>query len=221
MSALLPSFERLLDAYPGAEMAALDQAGYLDALRDLPLIEVEPLIRALGRRGLAEPIAETMAERAVEQPTRELLAVLAAVEIAGGAERLLRMSVAHAGQREQFGKPIGAFQAIQQQIAVLAEKAVLVRIAAQAGCTHGLRPSTELAAVAKSIAGAAVPVMTGIAHAVHGAIGITADFPLHRITARMHALRMAHGAESYWNARLGQARLAFSAGNSLDFVRAI
>lgn len=221
MSALLPSFERLLDAHSGAEMAALDQAGYLDALRDLPLVEVEPLIRALGRRGLSEPITDAMAARAVDRPTRELLAVLAAVEIAGGAERLLEMSVVHAGQREQFGKPIGAFQAIQQQIAVLAEKAVLVRISAQAGCTHGLTPSTELAAVTKSVASAAVPVMTAIAHAVHGAIGITAEFPLHRITARMHALRMAHGAESYWNARLGQARLASGAGNSLDFVRAI
>jgi acyl-CoA dehydrogenase len=221
VSALLPSFERLLDAHPGAEMAALDQAGYLDALRDLPLVEVEPLIRALGRRGLSEPITDAMAARAVDRPTRELLAVLAAVEIAGGAERLLEMTVVHAGQREQFGKPIGAFQAIQQQIAVLAEKAVLVRISAQAGCTHGLTPSTELAAVAKSVASAAVPVMTGTAHAVHGAIGITAEFPLHRITARMHALRMAHGAESYWNARLGQARLASGAGNSLDFVRAI
>jgi acyl-CoA dehydrogenase len=221
MSELLPSFERLLDAHTGAKIAALDRAGFLDALRELPLIEVEPLIRALGWRGVAEPIAEAMAARAVEQPKRELLAVLAAVEIAGGAERLLEMSVAHARQREQFGKPIGAFQAIQQQIAVLAEKAVLVRITAQAACAQGLEPPAELAATAKSVASAAVPVMTGIAHAVHGAIGITAEFPLHRITARMHALRMAHGAESYWNARLGQARLAFSTGNSLDFVRAI
>jgi alkylation response protein AidB-like acyl-CoA dehydrogenase len=128
------------------------------------------------------------------------------------------MSVAHAQGRVQFGKPIGSFQAVQQQIAVLAEKAVQVRIAAQSACAAGLEPPSDLAAVGKGVASAAVPVMTGIAHAVHGAIGITAEFPLHRITARMYALRMAHGAESYWSQRLGAARLAF-AGTSLDFVR--
>jgi acyl-CoA dehydrogenase len=215
---LLASFERLLDAHPGEALPALEAAGYLDALRELPPAEVEPLLRALGRRGVAEPVAQAMAERAVPRPPRELLAVLAAVEIAGGAERLLEMTLEHANTRRQFGKPIGAFQAVQQQIAVLAEKAVLVRIAAQAACAGGLDVTVERAAVAKSVTSAAVPVMTGIAHAVHGAIGITAEFSLARITARMHALRMAHGAESYWNARLGTARLAFQ-GESLDFVR--
>lgn len=217
---LIGSFERLLDANPGeALMPALEQAGYLDALKELPLAEVEPLLRALGRRGIDEPVAEAMAARAVAEPSRELLAAMAAAEIAGGAERLLDMSVEHANTREQFGRPIGKFQAIQQQLAALAEKAVLVRIAAQAACAHGLTPPLEAATMAKSVASSAVPVMAGIAHAVHGAIGITAEFPLHRITARLHALRMAHGAESYWNARLGRARLASPHFNSLDFVR--
>jgi hypothetical protein len=218
---LLHSFERLLDAHSGGElMPALVEGGFLDVLKDLSLAEAEPLIRSMGRRGIAEPITDAMAQRAVATPSRELLAVLAAVEIAGGAERLLEMSVAHAKTRVQFGKPIGSFQAVQQQMAVLAEKAVLVRIAAQAACATGLQPASNPAAVAKGVASAAVPVMTGIAHAVHGAIGVTAEFPLHRITGRMHALRMAHGAEGYWHQRLGSARLAV-AGNSLDFVRAI
>ena len=217
---VLGPFERLVDANPGeALMPALEKAGYLDALRDLPLAEVEPLLRALGRRGIDAPFAETIAARAVANPSLALLAVLAAVEIAGGGERLLEMSIAYANAREQFGKPIGRFQAIQQQIAVLAEQVVLVRVAAQAGCAQGLHPPVEAAAVAKSVASSAVPVMTGIAHAVHGAIGITAEFPLHRITARLHALRMAHGAESYWNRQLGRARLASPLVNSLDFVR--
>jgi len=218
---MLESFERLLDAQAGgAVMPALAEAGYLEVLNELPLAEAEPLIRAVGRRGIVEPVAETMAARAVAEPSRALLAVLAAVEIAGGAERLLEMSVDHANTRRQFGKPIGAFQAIQQQIAVLAQRAVLVRIAAQAACAAGLDPSAAQAGTAKSVASAAVPVMTGIAHAVHGAIGITAEFPLHRVTGRMHTLRMAHGAEGYWNARLGAARLKFE-GETLAFVRKI
>jgi acyl-CoA dehydrogenase len=217
---LLGPFERLLDANPGAAlMPALAEAGYLDALRELPLAEVEPLLRALGRRGVDAPVAEAMAARAVAEPSRALLAVLAAAEMAGAGERLLEMSIAHANDRQQFGKPIGKFQAIQQQLAVLAEQVVLVRIAAQAACAHGLEPPLAAAATAKSVASTAAPSIAGIAHAVHGAIGITAEFPLHRLTARLHALRMTYGAESYWNARLGEERLEAEAFNSLHFIR--
>lgn len=217
---LLGPFERLLDANPGAAlMPALEEGGYLDALRALSLTEVEPLLRALGWRGIDTPIAEAMAARAVPAPSRELLAVMTAAEMAGAGERLLEMSIDHANDRQQFGKPIGQFQAIQQQLAVLAEQVVLVRIAAQAACVHGLEPPITAAAMAKSVASAATPVIAGIAHAVHGAIGITAEFPLHRLTARLHALRMAHGAESYWNARLGAARLETAPFSSLDFIR--
>lgn len=222
MTELLSSFERLLDAHPGEGlMPALDAGGYLDALRELPLSEVEPLLRALGRRAIDAPVAEAMAVRATPEPSRALLAVLAAIEIAGGAERLLDMSIEHANTRQQFGKPIGKFQAIQQQLAVMAEQAMLVRVAAQAGCAQGLTPTIALAAVAKSVASRAVPLITGIAHAVHGAIGITAEFPLHRISARLHALRMAHGSESYWDRQLGQVRVQAAVFNSLDFIRSL
>jgi len=217
---MLDQFERLLDANADAVLSALEAAGYLDALRELPLIEVEPLIRAVGRRGIAEPVAEAMAARAVPEPSRALCGVLASIEIAGLGERVLAMSLEHAGQRVQFGKAIGSFQAVQQQLAVMAEQVVLVRVAAQAACAAGLQPSNEQAAVAKSVASAAVPVIAGIAHAVHGAIGITAEYPLASLTARMHALRMAHGSEGYWNALLGRSRLR-SRGNSLDYVRSI
>lgn len=222
---IIDAFEKLLAAHEGPALwDAIAEAGYLDALAPesgLTLAEVEPLLRALGRHAVDLPVAEAMAARAVAAPTRALCAVLAAVEIAGGGERLLEMSLAHAGQRRQFGKPLAAFQAIQQQLAVLAEQVVLVRIAAQAACAGGLDPGIALAATAKQVASAAVPVMTGIAHAVHGAIGITREFPLHRVTARLHALRVAHGAESYWAEQLGALRLASDAGDSLAFVRAI
>jgi hypothetical protein len=215
---LLAFFERLLDT-EADPLAALDAAGFLDALRELPLAEVEPLLRALGRRALAAPVAETMAARAVTEPPRALLAVMAAAEMAGLGERLLEMSVDHANTRQQFGKPIGRFQAVQQQLAIMAEQVVLTRVAAQSACSHGLAPPLLAAASAKSVASSVAPVIAGIAHAVHGAIGITAEFPLHRFTARLHALRMAHGSEGYWNARLGEARVSAACRNSLDFVR--
>lgn len=219
---MLGPFERLLDANPGAAlMPALDEAGYLDALRELPLSEVEPLLRALGARAIDAPVAETMAARAVAQPSRALLAVMTAAEIAGAGERLLAMSLEYANTRQQFGRPIGKFQAIQQQLAVMAEQVVLTRIAAQSGCAQGLEPSVAAAAVAKSVASSAAPVVAGIAHAVHGAIGITAEYPLHRLTAWLHALRMAHGSEGYWNRQVGRIRIERETTNSLDFVRSV
>lgn len=233
---LLGPFERLLDAHArdGLE-EALDAAGYLDLL--VPgvgpgLDEAAPLLRALGRRGIDLPLGQTMAARAAAPaaPDRALLAVLAANEIAGGGEALLDMCLAHATTRRQFGRPIGQFQAVQHQLAQLAEQVVLVRVAAEAACRAGPLPPAPLAAMAKTVASAAVPVMTGIAHAVHGAIGITRDFPLHRITGRLHRLRMAAGSESFWAEQLGAARLAAARlgetgadapGASLGFVRAV
>ena len=217
---LLTSFERIMQANPADQlMSALDEAGFLDALNALPLSEAEPLLRAAGRLG-AEGVVEAMLARVSFGPGRPLLAVLAAIEMAGIGERLLEMSIEHANQRSQFGKPIGRFQAVQQQLAVMAEQVVLVRIAGQSACGHGLALPENVAAMAKSVASSAAPVVARIAHAMHGAIGMTAEFPLHRFTARLHALRMAHGAESYWNARLGEARLGFG-GNSLDYVRTL
>lgn len=219
---MIDQFERLIEANPAnALMPAMRAAGYLDALRELNLADAEPLIRALGRHGAGQPVVEAMAQRAVDAPDRPLLAVLAAVEMAGIGERLLAMSLDHTNARSQFGKPIGRFQAVQQQLAVMAEQVVLMRIAGQAACRHGLDAPEPAAAVAKSVASAAAPVIAGIAHAVHGAIGITAEFPLHRFTARLHALRMAHGSESYWNERFGAQRLGYAGGNSLDFVRSL
>nr|WP_217352857.1 acyl-CoA dehydrogenase family protein [Sphingomonas sp. ID1715] len=218
---MLAPFERLLDAHGSADLLPeLERSGFLAALVELPLADVEPLLRALGRRAIDAPVVETMAARAFLEPSRPLLAIMTACEMAGLGERLLEMSIEHANQRSQFGKPIGRFQAVQQQLAVMAEQVILVRIAAEAACVHGLAPSESAAAMAKSVGSKAAPVIAGIAHAVHGAIGITAEFPLHRYTARLHALRMAYGSESYWNARIGAARLQ-SDGTSLEFVRGL
>ncbi len=150
---------------------------------------------------------------------RPLGAVIAAVEIAGGAEKLLGMCIDHANTRVQFGKPIAKLQAIQQQLAVLAQHAVMARMSAQIGCAQGLRPTVEHAAIAKQVSSAAVPVITSIAHAVHGAIGVTQDFSLHVFVRRLQALRQMHGSETYWAKILGARRLEEAELPTVDFIR--
>ena len=236
MSEFLEPFERMLasvarrDVSPDMRWQAIEDSGYLDALMPenaggagLVLANIEPLIRALGRHAVTEPVAETIAKRALGADTleRPLAAVLAAAEIAGLAERMLDMSLSYANDRVQFGKPIGKLQAIQQQLAVMAEQVLMARMASQIGCSKGLHPPPEVAAVAKQVTSAAVPQITAIAHAVHGAIGITEEFDLQLYSRRMHALRLANGSESYWAGILGRARIAAANQSSVDFIRAL
>jgi acyl-CoA dehydrogenase len=149
---------------------------------------------------------------------RLLGAILRATLIAGAAGRLIEMTAAYANERTQFGKPIGRQQALQQNLAVMAEEAVAVRIASQLGCAGSLPPSLVAAATAKSVASSVAPRIAATAHAVHGAIGISEEHDLQLFTRRLHEWRLADGAETYWNRLLGALRLGAPIG-SVDFVR--
>jgi len=151
---------------------------------------------------------------------RPLGAVLRAILISGAAGKTLEMTVAYANERTQFGKPIGKQQAVQQQLAVLAEQAVAARIAAGIGARGGLPPRLIDAAIAKHGASQAAGQIAAIAHAVHGAIGISAEYDLQLLTRHLYSWRLADGSESYWAGQLGQARHAASAMSTADFIRA-
>lgn len=148
---------------------------------------------------------------------RPIAAVLRAALIAGAAERVMAMTVEHARTRVQFGKPVGGQQAVQQQLAVLAEHAIAARMAAALGLAGGLAIDTRAAAIAKHGASEAAAAITGIAHAVHGAIGISAEHDLQLLTRRLHGWRLADGSEGYWAARLGAIRLD-EEGDTLAFI---
>lgn len=135
-----------------------------------------------------------------------------AAQMTGALERILMQTVEYARTRVQFGKPIATFQAIQQQLAVLAGHVAATGIAADAALEvleHAGRRA-RLAAVAKIRAGEAASAATSIAHQVHGAIGITKEHSLHFATRRLWSWRAEFGAESYWAEWLG--RTACSAG---------
>lgn len=149
---------------------------------------------------------------------RPVAALCRAAAMAGAAERLLEMTVAYANDRVQFGKPIGRLQAIQQQLSVMAEQVLIARFAAELGC-RGDWPSPADAAIAKTVSSGAAAKIADIAHAVHGAIGISAEHDLQLYSRALRAWRLYEGAETYWATRLGRERLATAATSSLDFVR--
>ncbi len=147
-------------------------------------------------------------------------AAVTAALLAGAMDRVLEMTVAHANQREQFGRSIGKFQAIQHQLAVMAEQAAASRMAAQMGCSgNGPWPQPLRAALAKARTSEAAALVAATAHAVHGAIGVTAEFDLQLYTRRLHEWRADFGAETHWNRVLGRALLATDAASTLDFMR--
>jgi acetyl-CoA C-acetyltransferase len=141
-----------------------------------------------------------------------------AAAMAGAMERVLDLSVQYANDRRQFGRAIGQFQAVQQDLAVLAEQAGSAALAARIGCA-GPRPDPLLAAAAKLRASEAALQVATLAHAVHGAIGITEEHVLGVFTVRLHEWRAAGGSERACAERIGQAVLR-SDGGFADFVRA-
>lgn len=142
-----------------------------------------------------------------------------AAAMAGAMERVLELSVSYANDRRQFGRAIGQFQAVQQDLAVVAEQAGSAALAARIGCSaSGLEPEPLLAAVAKLRASEAALRVATLAHAVHGAIGITEEHVLGLYTTRLHEWRATAGTERACAERLGQALL--HGGQSFaDFMR--
>jgi acyl-CoA dehydrogenase len=147
-------------------------------------------------------------------PIRTLEAIARSAAIAGALDAALEMSLRHATDRVQFGRPIGGFQAIQHQLALLAGEVAAARTAAMVavrdapGSTTGDGLTTPFdAAVAKVRSGEAAGRAAAIAHQVHGAIGFTHEHGLHHVTGRLWAWREQAGSDAWWAGRLGAAAI--------------
>lgn len=162
-----------------------------------------------------EPVA-----RAAPGALEALGAAAHAALIAGAMQRVFDMTLQYANDRAQFGRSIGKFQAIQHQISVMAEHVAASSMAAElAFQDEGSQPPRLAAAIAKSRTSEAVVLVASVAHAVHGAIGVTEEYDLQLYTRRLHEWRGAHGAETYWNRIVGRAVLDSDVQHVSDFVR--
>ena len=133
-------------------------------------------------------------------------AMARAAQMAGGLDSCLEQGVRYATERKQFGRPIGSFQAIQQNLAVLAGHVAASGIAAQSAFRAADRGDARFEiAVAKIRVGEAAGIGAGIAHQTHGAIGFTYEHSLHFATRRLWSWRAEFGSESAWARELGHA----------------
>ncbi|MCA7085093.1 acyl-CoA/acyl-ACP dehydrogenase [Cupriavidus sp. DB3] len=154
------------------------------------------------------PADEAMlgAGAATSQPSSPspLGALMRSIQIAGVLERVLNQTVQYATERIQFGRPIAKFQAIQQQLAMLANEVVAARMAVASACAAMRAPGWDSQAmVAKVICGNAAGRAAAIAHQVHGAIGFTHEHSLHWSTRRLWSWRAEYGSEAHWAREIG------------------
>lgn len=153
----------------------------------------------------AQAVAPVSDETGVAE-VRAWGAAMRSGQIAGALERIAEITVAYTLERSQFGRQIGKFQAVQQNMAVLAQQTAAARAAADIAAETFVRQPLDVQAIAaaKVRAGEAAGICAGIAHQVHGAMGFAQEYRLHYLTRRLWSWREEYGNEAVWSSWLGR-----------------
>jgi alkylation response protein AidB-like acyl-CoA dehydrogenase len=154
--------------------------------------------RALARVSFAAaPARAVRADRPLGPLAEDLLRALLAVECVGGAERALEITVAYLKAREQFGRPIGSFQALQHRCADLAVALAAARaMAGAAVAAIGGDDFAVLAPAAKLLCSRTFLQVTAEMIQLHGGIGFTWEHDAHLYFKRAKANELLCGTPS-------------------------
>jgi alkylation response protein AidB-like acyl-CoA dehydrogenase len=190
-----------LHAVP-AEACAVHPTATLDQARDLSTVRWPLSSDTLLAYGVAaEASVGLMADRA---------AAGSAAYLIGLADRMITMAADYAKERQQFGKPIGSFQAVKH---LLANARVTLEFARPATYRAAWSLATAQptvsrdASMAKALASDTADLAARVALQVHGAIGYTWECDLHFFMKRAWALSRAWGdAGTHRQLVLAQAR---------------
>lgn len=135
-------------------------------------------------------------------------------QVIGALDAAVEFAVAHTREREQFGRPLSAFQAVQHTLAGMAGEVERGRAAANlavaAAAEYGFdHTATDYAvSVAKVTLGRVVPAVVTAAHQLHGAIGVTIEHRLWLATMRARSWIEEFGDTASWAQRLGRTALS-------------
>lgn len=123
--------------------------------------------------------------------------LLVAAMLTGIAEAACAMSTWYATARQQFGRPIGTYQAVKHRcadMAVRAEAAASVLFFAAVSAAEDLPGRDEQAAAARVVAAGAAQLNAAGNVQVHGGIGFTWEHPAHRLVTRVEVLSLLFGS---------------------------
>ena len=142
-------------------------------------------------------------------------ALVRTAQMCGAMRRAVDLSVSHATDRYQFGRPIAKFQAVQHMLADAAgQLAASMALLDNAAESWGRESFAFRSALAKIRAGSAAAKVAEVAHQVHAAMGFTREHPLHFYTRRLWSWRDEFGTERYWQRLVGQ-RVCAAGGDAL------
>lgn len=161
-----------------------------------------PADAVIGEVDQGWPIVETVLQRA---------AVAAAAEMLGASRRCMDMSVEYAKVRQQFGQPIGMFQAIKHACAEMlleVENSHAATYYAAWALDAGSDDAALAASAAKAYVGDASRKVCGSAIQVHGGIGFTWDYDLHIYFKRAKHFEPLYGDADFHRERALQLTLA-------------
>jgi len=173
----------------------------LDASRPLARVALDG-VRVGADRVLGEPGPTTAAAiaRAVEVATTAL-----AVETVGAAQAIFDITLAYAKQREQFGEPIGSFQAIKHKFAdmlVALERARATSYFAALTIAEDDDRRSLAASIAKAAAGDCAALLAKEGIQIHGGIGYTWEHDMHLYVRRVKSNSLLFGSAAQHRARV-------------------
>lgn len=177
---------------PGVDVRRID---FIDPTRRVCQVDFEAVQvgddALLGRPGHARPVLERL---------HDFARVAQSAEMCGGLQQVLDLSVRYAKTREQFGKPIGSFQAIAHQCADMFVKAEGTRSAAYYAAwalAAGVPDAHVASCLAKSYCAEAFSAAAAQAIQIHGGLGFTWEQDLHLYFKRAKASEVAFGDVAY------------------------
>ena len=139
-------------------------------------------------------------------------ALLRAAAMAGAMEAMAELTRRYTAEREQFGRPVGTFQAVQQHIVTTAQMAAMATLSAERAAIAAMRgPASFEVAAAKQVIDKNATTAARAAHQAHGAIGMTQEYRLQQLTRRLYAWRGEYGDEMALALAIGGAVAAHGA----------
>ena len=136
---------------------------------------------------------------------RARLALARALQISGALLSVRELTVGYARTREQFGKPIAEQQVVAHMLASIAEQSLMAEAAVATAINE---PTTWHCAIAKSVASRAARSASMTAHQVHGAMGMSQEYPLGGLTTHLWCWAEEGGRPEAWEAWIGSRFMA-------------
>jgi len=158
-----------------------------------------PADRLVGPEGGGWPVLRKGLDRAL---------VAISAELCGTAQRAMELSVEYAKTRQQFGRPIGSYQAVAHRCAdmlVQVESAKSLTYYAAWAVDNDVPEASMAAAMAKAYASDAARLVTGAAIQVHGGIGFTWEHDMHLYFKRAKWGETTLGDAVFHRERVAQA----------------